>query len=217
MQKADYRENLINQVTNELESNKFASRSKNGFEGVFTRVRKLSFSRLIIFIMSTSRAIQRELDDFLKKINNENFSIREVTKSAFTQARAKLNPWAFVRLNEVTVEGFYETAEYYVWRGMRLLAVDGTRLVLPNHPSVVKEYGLYGMGPNGGSQKSMALASMLYDVLNQVTIDAQIAPYKESEISLLHKHLPKLKKNGNLSKHNGRTQPATDIWRIAMN
>jgi hypothetical protein len=33
-----------------------------------------------------------------------------------------------VRLNEVTVEGFYETAEYYVWRGMRLLAVDGTRL-----------------------------------------------------------------------------------------
>jgi hypothetical protein len=40
----------------------------------------------------------------------------------------------------------------------------------------------------------MAMGSMLYDVLNQVTIDAQIAPYAASERELLFKHLDKIQK-----------------------
>jgi len=43
-------------------------------------------------------------------------------------------------LNEVASETFYEDAEYYVWHGMRTLAVDGTRLVLPNHPSIIEDF-----------------------------------------------------------------------------
>ena len=72
-------------------------------------------------------------------MDKSDFSIREVTKGAFTQARAKLNPWAFMRLNEVAVNTFYEQNEVYTWHGMRTLSVDGTRLVLPNHPSVKED------------------------------------------------------------------------------
>lgn len=150
--------------------------------------------------MSTNRAIQRELDDFFKKITSSTYSIREVTKGAFTQARAKLNAWGFIRLNEVAVDTFYSEAEYYVWNGMRLLAVDGTRLMLPNHPSVKAEFGECSFGPNADSVRSMAIGSMLYDVLNQLTIDAQLAPYKNingkssSERALLGKHMQKLKR-----------------------
>jgi hypothetical protein len=138
-------------------------------------------------------SIQRELDSFFKAVSNSDFKIREVTKGAFTQARAKLNPWAFERLNEVASETFYEDAEYYVWHGMRTLAVDGTRLVLPNHPSIIEEFGQHQFGPKADSPRSLAMGSMLYDVLNQITIDSKLAPYSSSERDLLLQHLDKVK------------------------
>jgi hypothetical protein len=149
--------------------------------------------------MSLQKALQRELDDFFRKLSSSDFTIREVTKGAFSQARAKLNEWAFIRLNEVAVESFYEDAPYHKWNNMRLLAVDGTRLMLPNHPSVIAEFGQSSYGPKSDSPRSVAIASMLYDVLNQITIDASIAPYKKKsgERALLEGHMNKLK-NGDL-------------------
>lgn len=144
--------------------------------------------------MSLNRAIQRELDSFFQKITSSDYTIREATKGAFSQARAKLNAWAFIRLNEVAVNSFYEGAEIYLWNHMRLLAVDGTRMVLPNHPSVIEEFGQHSFGPNADSPRSLALGSMLYDVLNQITIDAQIEPYSSSERDLLEMHLPRVNK-----------------------
>jgi hypothetical protein len=137
-------------------------------------------------------SIQRELDRFYKEISQNDFNIRQVTKGAFTQARAKLSPWAFRRLNEVAVNTFYDEAEYYVWHQMRLLAVDGTRLVLPNHPSVAEEFGVHQFGPKANSPRSLAIASLLYDPLNLLTIDSQIAPYVSSEGDLLMQHLDKV-------------------------
>lgn len=138
-------------------------------------------------------SIQRELDRFYKEVTQSDFNIRAVTKGAFTQARAKLNPWAFKRLNEVAVNSFYNGAEYYVWHNMRLLAVDGTRLVLPNHPSVAQEFGVHKFGPKADSARSLAMGSLLYDPLNLVTIDSQIAPYAASERDLLMEHLDHVK------------------------
>jgi hypothetical protein len=143
--------------------------------------------------MIFKKSIQRELDDFFKTVSNSDFKIREATKGAFTQARAKLNPWAFQRLNEVAVDTFYDEAEYYVWHDMRVLAVDGTRLLLPNHPTVKEEFGVHRFGPNADSPRSLAIGSILYDVLNQISIDAQLAPYSSSERDLLMSHLDKVK------------------------
>jgi hypothetical protein len=121
------------------------------------------------------------------------FNIRAVTKGAFTQARAKLDSSAFKRLNEVAVNGFYQGAEYYVWHNKRVLAVDGTTLMLPNHKSVIEEFGQHSFGPQANHPRSMATASMLYDVLNQVTIDARMGPYRLSEHDLLKEHLDFIK------------------------
>ena len=190
---ACYREKLSIKISNELENEKFRGRAKDGHAGVFTRERKLTLKNLIVIIMIFKSSIQRELDSFFKAISNSDFKIREVTKGAFTQARAKLNPWAFERLNEVASETFYEETEYYVWNGMRTLAVDGTRLVLPNHPSIIKEFGQHQFGPNADSPRSLAMGSMLYDVLNQITLDSKLAPYAFSERDLLMQHLDKIK------------------------
>ena len=149
--------------------------------------------------MSLNQAVQRGLDSFFKKIDSSDYSIREATKGAFSQARSKLNEWGFVRLNEIAVDTFYDKAGYYTWNDFRLLAVDGTRIMLPNHSTIKEEFGECSFGPNADSKRSMAIGSMLYDVLNQITIDAQLAPYKNinnkksSERALLEKHMPKLK------------------------
>lgn len=97
-------------------------------------------------------------------------------------------------MNENVNNTFYDEAPYYLWNGFRLLAVDGTRLVLPDHESVKQEFGEHEFGPNADSKKSLGLASMMYDVLNLLTIDAQLSPYTENEQALLRKHLEKNKK-----------------------
>lgn len=137
-------------------------------------------------------SIQRELNRFFKEATQSDFNIREATKGAFTQARAKLKPEAFKHLNEIAVNTFYEGAEYYEWHNMRLLAVDGTRLVLPNHPSVAEEFGVHRFGTKADNPRSLATSSLLYDPLNLITIDSQIAPYASSEKDLLMKHLDKV-------------------------
>ncbi|NOY97076.1 MAG: IS4 family transposase [Chlorobi bacterium] len=195
----DYRVELTKNIDHELSENEFLGRSKDGPKGVFSRERKLTIRNLIVLIMSLNRAIQRGLDSFFKKIDSSDYTIREATKGAFSQARSKLNEWGFIRLNEIAVDTFYDKSDYYTWNNFRLLAVDGTRIMLPNHPTVREEFGECPFGPNADSKRSMAIGSMLYDVLNQITIEAQLAPYKNnnnkkgSERALLERHMSKLK------------------------
>jgi hypothetical protein len=140
-----------------------------------------------------SHSLQRELDTFSKEVLGSEFNIREVTKGAFSQARAKLKPEAFKELNADAVGIFYRDAPYQVWHGHRLLAVDGSRLMLPRHESVIQEFGEHGFGPNVDSKRSMAMVSFLYDPVNLLTLDAQIVPYASSERELLYQHLQYVK------------------------
>lgn len=83
---------------------------------------------------------------------------------------------------------------YNKWLGHRLLACNGSRLVLPNHSSVIKEVGQHKFGSNAYSDRSLALCSTLHDVLNLITIDDQTDKYTSRERDLLVKHLDKVKK-----------------------
>lgn len=137
-------------------------------------------------------SIQRELDSFYKELTGKDFNLRKITKGAFSQARAKLKYEAFIELNNSVVNTFYSEAPYLVWNNMRLLAIDGTRLILPRHQSVIEEFGEHSFGPKADSKRSLALGSFLYDPINLLTLDAQIAPYASSEREQLHRHLAKV-------------------------
>jgi hypothetical protein len=52
------------------------------------------------------RSIQRELNDFFGLLDNAAYSIQKVTKSAFSQARSKLKPEAFIELSQSSVDFF---------------------------------------------------------------------------------------------------------------
>jgi hypothetical protein len=135
------------------------------------------------------RSLQRELNSFYQRLHKKDFLSQYVTKGAFSRARAKLKPEAFVELNRVGVNNFYQNAPWLNWRGFRLLAADGSTAVLPNHPSVSQEFGFTGFGMYADSKRSVARISLLYDVLNFITVDGQIASYDTDERSLLQRHL----------------------------
>jgi hypothetical protein len=139
--------------------------------------------------MTVKSALQRDLDRFYKEVASGDFSIRAVTKSAFSQARAKIDPDAFKEIGRVVVENFYKEAPYLMFDGMRLLAIDGTRLALPRHSTVKKEFGEHKYGPKADSKRSQAQCSFLYDVLNLTVIDAQIGPLSVGEKTMMRDQL----------------------------
>lgn len=146
--------------------------------------------------MYLKKSLQQELDFFYKAITDDDCPIREVTKGALTQARAKLNPYAFTRLTEVVCDTFYSNVEWNAWMGLRVLAIDGSRIRLPNSEDIKEEFHTTNMGPKTDAPVSLGLSSMLYDVLNHVTLDAQLASWKgNSEKDLLVKHLDKVVAN----------------------
>lgn len=139
--------------------------------------------------MAFKTTLQRELDSFYKDINKADFSVRFVTKSAFSQARSKINPLAFKHLSRIALSTFYQDAPTKKWKNMRVLACDGTKLMLPRHRTIIHEFGTQYVGPNADVARHMALASILYDTENLVPIDSQIASCDHSERDLLKKHL----------------------------
>ena len=140
-----------------------------------------------------SKSIQRELDDFFQRLNKSDFQIRTVTKGALTQARAKLNPDAFRALDKIVRESFYKEESHYSWDKYHIRVVDGSTIVLPQHESIVKEFGTHNFGPNADSPRSLARISLLYDPLNGITIDGQIGGYSTSEKALCNAHLEHVK------------------------
>lgn len=138
------------------------------------------------------KSYQRELNEFFQAVESEDFLLQKVTKGALTQARAKLNPEIFNNLSKIVIDGFYQ-GEHQAWGDYRVLAVDGSTIQLPQHHSVIEEFGQHGFGPNADSQRSLARISVLYDVLNCITLDAQIDKYITSEKELCFSHLKHLK------------------------
>lgn len=144
------------------------------------------------------RSLQRELNSFYQQVLGTDFSIQHVSKSALTHSRKKLKPEAFKELNKIGCDSFYKNAPYKMWLGYRLLSVDGTKAVLPNHPSIKSEFGVINYGPNVDSPRSLANVSMLYDVLNLLTLDVELGNYETSEKELLQKHLNRVESGKDL-------------------
>lgn len=185
------RENAIEKLIKLIEDENYKTRSKDGFSGVCSRNRVLIFKQLLIFItMTTKSALQRDLDRFYKAVAGEDFSIRSVTKSAFSQARSKVNPAAFTELTNNILDTFYQQAPFLTFDGMRLLAIDGSTLPLPTHPTIGETFGeAKGYGPKADNLHYQARASFLFDTLNLTILDGIISPLSRGERNLAEQHL----------------------------
>jgi len=120
------------------------------------------------------RSIQRELNDFFGRINNSNYSIKHVTKSTFTQACSKLKLEAFSELSSTVINTFYEGAPYLLWGNHRILACDGSTIMLPTSKDTAAVFKPEGFGPSASAERPVTKISLVYDVLNLVTLNAKI-------------------------------------------
>jgi hypothetical protein len=119
---------------------------------------------------------------------------RPVTASAYSQARYKLKHTAFIELNQAAVvETLYGDGDYQRFWGFRVLAVDGSKLVLPDNQAMREAFGTIawtsGKTAEIQGERPYALASVLYDVLNRVALDATLGQAKAYEIDLAVAHL----------------------------
>jgi hypothetical protein len=177
--------NLIETLKERLNSLDFLQRHRQS-DQAFIRQRRLPFVTVVLFLLNlVKRALQDELDEFFNLSRGEVVATQVVSKSAFSQARKKLKAEAFIELNTVQVDYFYTHFPYQNWHGLRLLAVDGSTTQLPAIAEIINHFGLWHSVP-------VARVSQLFDVLNEVTVEALIGPKALGEREFAARHLQKV-------------------------
>jgi hypothetical protein len=136
-------------------------------------------------LVKGGKSLQLSMNDFLPKLGRIHTT---ADKSAYSKARRKLKHTIFMALNqEAVVRTMYEDGDYQTLHGLRVLAVDGSKVQLPTNSAITKEFGTFAyrsQRPNSDGEHAYALASVLYDVLNRVALDAVLAPSHSYEVEL---------------------------------
>lgn len=146
----------------------------------FSRNRKMGFKNMMLFMLNMiKRTLQTELNNFFEGILGEDATM---SKQAFSEARNKIKPEAFIELNNEVVSGLYDEAEdLELWNGYRLSAIDGSVLEIPNTKTLKKEFGVIR---NQNGEVARARCACIFDILNKIIIHSKIDKYRASERNL---------------------------------
>jgi hypothetical protein len=142
------------------------------------------------------RSVQGRLLDFFERLAFAGEPRPPVTAGAWSQARAKLRHTAFIELNEGAVlASCYapdNAAPVRRWRGHRLCASDGSLVQRPESAALGQQFGweatANGRGP-GAVRHVQARASVYYDLLNPLALEARLEPGRTAERALGAVHL----------------------------
>jgi len=147
----------------------------------FTRKRKMIFEEVILFMLTSLKcSTQSALRRFFANIGKPVF----MKQQSFSESRTKINVSAFVELFKLTAATMTEECSKK-WHGYRIYAIDGTKIALPSDDALRDYYGTLGRN----SSAPTAQGSVLYDVLNDIIIDARIEPLSVDERSLAKDHI----------------------------
>ena len=151
----------------------------------FTRERKLGFDKMMTMIIKKSnKSIQNSLNNMQLGLAEE----ASISNSAYTQARAKLNYTAFQEYAQMSSDMFYADGEYEKYNNFRILAIDGSVVTLPNSEDISSEFNPMKVRCQiEGFKKEVAQAraSVLFDVLNTIAVDASLTNKNKSEANNL--------------------------------
>lgn len=150
----------------------------------FTRTRTLTLPIVALSILRGHKVSQQNA---LNKVFRELDQLEAVpTASAYCQARQKLKPELFARLNQIVVEDFYRLYEadgaVKRWRGHRLLGADGTKFNLPDSESLRAAFTVHS---NQHEEFVQATAVVLHDLLNDICLQAYLGPVSGEKRPLL--------------------------------
>lgn len=158
----------------------------------FTRKRKLTFPKLITFILYLSVSGKSAGVDIKSGIffNNARRNglwpeATAVHRSAVTKARPKV-PWTiFQDLLGDAVKVAYQSwpdHEKYLWHGRSVVAIDGSKYTLPASAELRAAFDPHsGLQYSGKGHYPQCLVSTLYDVFRRLPLARHVGPVHTSE------------------------------------
>ena len=172
-----------------IKSDELKNNSRNN-DRSFTRERKLPFDELVMFLIrGAARTLTVDIDQFFKFMKKE---IPILSKQALSKARMKLKYETFIKLNDAAIEEYYNEG-HETYKGYRLLAADGTMIELPYGEAIKKEFGNLN---HNDAWINCGWSIVIYDVLNEMIVDAKLHKYGQSERVYLQSQLKSIKKAG---------------------
>lgn len=155
----------------------------------FVRRSALPMEKMVKFLLySPKTSLSNKLEQLRENLPDLDFP--SVSKQALSKARYGIRYELFQEFFEHSANFYYEhIMERKLWNDRyHIFAIDGSTHEVPSSKSTFKEFGKQSDQKNPDLYWSMALASVLYDVLEDVIVDAAIEKqfYSEREMSLRH-------------------------------
>ena len=147
----------------------------------FTRNRKLDFPTVVSIIMGImTKPIHAELCSSFHKLKGD---VPQPSQQSFSEARQKIHYQAFEEIFQHMVNLGLSACDGKTFRGYRLLAIDGSTIPLKKSDELRDYFAQTTPVPN----EIYARISCVYDVLNKMLLDAQLAPFHDGERLLASK------------------------------
>ena len=135
----------------------------------FSRVRKLSFSKVISFLLAMEgKTLTAEL------LNQFGCFPDTASAAALVQQRSKIIPEAFSTLFCFFVQ---KTQPFQFFKGFRLFAADGSDIQIPNNPEHARSHY---PGINGQSPYNLLHLDALYDLCQHTYQDASLVADRDA-------------------------------------
>lgn len=155
----------------------------------FVRRSALLMEKMVKFLLySPKTSLSNKLEQLRE--NLPDLDSPSVSKQALSKARYGIRYELFQEFFEHSANFYYEhIMERKLWNDRyHIFAIDGSTHEVPSSKSTFKGFGKQSDQKNPDLYWSMALASVLYDVLEDVIVDAAIEKqfYSEREMSLRH-------------------------------
>ena len=116
-------------------------------KNAFVRNRGLTFKEIItIIIGKKGRTTRMELFDFYKKAEK-----KAVSKQDYSKQRMKIKENFWIESNDGIVNQFYEEMKYETFNEYIVVAIDGSKTILPRCKELEEKYGL--ANANNSQQK----------------------------------------------------------------
>jgi hypothetical protein len=145
------------------------------FPNAFTRNRKLNFLSTLLTIIDVGReSTSLKLGRLCKHFGIKGDAVMAVSQQAFSKARAKISEAPIRVIFERQIENEYQGKMSRLplrsGDGWSYLAIDGTKISLPNLPQLRERFFSTG----AGASSPTALGSCLLDIGNRRIIDAML-------------------------------------------
>lgn len=187
---------ICNSIFDAMKESLFNGTFRNTYRihNAFTRDRNLSFENLFLYLLNASKeAMPINIAYMIEKYPTISFP--DISKQAISKARQGMAPEVFETIFRMSTRLYYQKiSSLSTCNDFHILAIDGTSLQLPQTMQNITTFGA-AMNQND-SCCGIASASVCFDVLNDMIVDARIHSYHYGERKLASMHIEQMEHYG---------------------